>query len=74
MFTAMEDFKTISEYEILNLADCYLLDLISKYQDKNELFKKENGRDNGLIQIRLNKLNKQQAEIRERILEIESKK
>lgn len=74
MFTVMEDFKTISEYEILNLADCYLLDLISKYQYKNELFKKENGRDNGLIQIRLNKLNKQQAEIRERILEIESKK
>lgn len=74
MFVAVEDFKTISEYEILNLADCYLLDLISKYQDKNELFKKENGRDNGLIQIRLNKLNKQQAEISERILEIESKK
>lgn len=74
MFTSMKDFKTISEYEILNLADCYLLDLISKYQDKNELFKKENGRDNGLIQIRLNKLNKQQAEISERILEIESKK
>lgn len=74
MFTVMEDFKTISEYEILNLAGCYLLDLISKYQDKNELFKKENGRDNGLLLIRLNKFYKQQAEINERILDIESKR
>lgn len=70
----MEDFKTISEYEILNLAHCYLLDLVSNYQDKNELFRKEYGRDNGLIQIRLNKLNKQIVEIGERILDIESKR
>lgn len=70
----MEDFKTISEYEILNIAYCSLLDLVSKTRDENEVFRKEYGRDNGLLQIRLNKLYKQCAEIKERILELEDNK
>lgn len=70
----MEDFKTISEYAILNLAYCSLLDLVSKTRDENEAFRKEYGRDNGLLQIRLNKLYKQRAEIKERILELEDNK
>lgn len=74
MFTAMKEFETISEYRILSLAYCSLLNLVSKIQDENEVFRKEYGRDNGLLQIRLNKFNKQIEEVRERLLEIESKK
>lgn len=68
----MKELKTITEYQLLNLAYIALLEKIAREEEKNERTKKELGRDNRTCQNRLKMYNEQLAEVRERILEIEN--
>lgn len=70
----MKEFETMSEYQILNIVYVYLLERISIEEDRNEIFKKQFGRDNEICQNRLIKFNKQIAELEPRLLELERKR
>ena len=68
----MKGFKTIKEYQVLEFVYFSLLERIAHEEGKNELTKKELGRDNYICQSRLKMYNEQLEEVRERILEIEN--
>ena len=68
----MKELKTITEYQLLNLAYIALLEKIAREEEKNEITKKELGRDNFACQDRLKVYNEQSLELRNRIIEIEN--
>ena len=68
----MKDLKTITEYQLLNFAYSALLERIAREEEKNEITKKELGRDNFACQDRLKVYNEQWTEVRNRIIEIEN--
>lgn len=67
----MKELKTVSEYQLLNMAYEILLRNIEHEEEINDRTKKEYGKDNCICQYRLKKYNEQFVEVRERILEIE---
>lgn len=67
----MKDFKTITEYEILNMAWMELINRYVEEEERNDKFKKEYGRPNQICEYRLKKLDEQINEIHSRIIEIE---
>ena len=68
----MKELKTMTEYQLLNLAYITLLEKIAREEEKNEITKKELGRDNFACQDRLRVYNEQFSELRDRIIEIEN--
>lgn len=68
----MKELKTMTEYQLLRLVYCSLLERTVHEENINERTKKELGRDNRICQNRLKMYNEQLAEVRERILEIEN--
>ena len=67
----MKELKTITEYQLLSFAYDSLLERIAREEEKNEITKKELGRDNYACQDRLNFYNKQFEEVRNRMIELE---
>ena len=67
----MKELKTITEYQLLELAYFSLLEKISHELEKNEITKKELGRGNLIIQSRINMYKEQLIEVHDRIVEIE---
>ena len=69
----MKEFKTITEHEILKMAQNELIDRILEEEEGNEKFKRKYGRPNRLREYQIEKLHEQIIEINDRILEIEQK-
>lgn len=69
----MKKFKNLTEYDIINAAYLYYLNLWEKAQDNAERSKKIFGRESELYRNRMNEYSKKLEELRSELLRIEHK-